>query len=348
MHVRFHGGPGPCSLKARASMPSLLETVRVLTSFDPPRTSLKDAPWERFAEVALEHGLAPLAAYNLEYRLGGAGAPDTVRERLLSVYQGTANDNVLKLVNFKRCIAELEGRKLVMLGGASYAEALYPHVAFRPVVEMELMVDSRDVAGFTGWLARGQFKPVTREDVLGEGDAFLSDGRTNVCLHTSLLGGPTGQLEAGLFERAEKMRVYGASAYRLQLEDAVLQVCVAQARAGYQLPLLTFVDLRELLTGATSMVGAYSRAPDFALIKSRAAEWGVERALYASLGVVERLYPETASAAAQARPELKGSTRALLDKLVVEPLVRMDTRSVRGTDRLRRWLTAGRTPRRTG
>lgn len=321
-------------------MPTLLDTVRVLASFDPPRTSLRGAPWDAYADFALEHGLAPLAAYNLEYRLGGAGAPDGVRERLLSVYQGTANDNVLKLVNFKRCIAELEGRKLVMLGGASYAEALYPHVAFRPVSEMELLLDGRDVAGFSGWLARGQFKSVTREDVLGEGDSFLSDGRTNVCLHTSLLGGPTGELEAGLFARAEKMRVYGASTFRLCLEDALLQTCVSQARAGYQVPFLTFVDLRELLTGATSMAGAYSRNPDFAAVKARAREWGMERALYASLGVTEGLFPETAAAVAQARPELKASTRSLLDKVVVQPLLRLDTRTLRGADRIRRWLTA--------
>jgi hypothetical protein len=321
-------------------MASLLETVQVLTSFDPPRRSLKDAPWQALETWSMENGLAALMAYNLEYRLGGAGAPDDIRERLLSVYQGTANDNVLKLVNFKRSLSSLEGRKLVLLGGASYAEALYPHVAFRPVTEIDLLLRDSDVSGFTGWMARGNFRPVTREEVLGEGDAFLSDGRTNVCIHTALFGGPTGPEDMELLQRAERMKVYGESTYRLGLEDALLQTCVAQARAGYQVPMLTFVDLRELLTGATSMAGVYSRAPDLQTVKSRAKAWGMERALYASLGVVERLYPETAAAGAQARPELRSSTRALLEKVVISPLLRLETRSLRGVDRLRRWLTA--------
>lgn len=321
-------------------MASLLETVQLLTSFDPPRRTLKDAPWPQLAHWALENGLAALVAYNLEYRLGGAGAPDEVREQLLSAYQGIVNDNVLKLVNFKRCLGALEGRQLVLLGGASYAESLYPHVAFRPVTEIDLLVRDRDVGGFSGWMGRANFKVVTRDDVLGEGDMFLSDGRTNLCVSTALFGGATGELEAGLLQRAERMRVYGESTYRLSHEDAILQTCVAQARAGYQVPMLTFVDLRELLTGATSMAAAYSRTPDLGLVKVRAREWGVERALYASLGVVERLYPETAGAVAQARPELKAGTRALLEKTVITPLLSLETRSLRGADRLRRWLTA--------
>ncbi len=60
--------------------------------------------------------------------------------QLLSVYQGTANDNVMKLVNFKRVVDDLEGRKVVLLGGASFAEALYPHIAFRPVIDIALLL----------------------------------------------------------------------------------------------------------------------------------------------------------------------------------------------------------------
>src|SRR5689334_18135088 len=109
----------------------LLRTFRALSSFSPSRAELRGAPWEEYVDWAIGQGLAPLAAYNLEYRLAAANTPDWVRERLLSVYQGVANDNVMKLVSFKRAIDELEGRKLLLLGGASFAEGLYPHVAFR-------------------------------------------------------------------------------------------------------------------------------------------------------------------------------------------------------------------------
>ena len=80
--------------------PSLLDTFRTLASFSPPRASLRGAPWEAYVDWSIAQGLAPLAAYNLEYRLGGGGAPEWVRDRLLSVYQGSLNDTVMMLVNF--------------------------------------------------------------------------------------------------------------------------------------------------------------------------------------------------------------------------------------------------------
>ena len=130
--------------------PSLLDTFRVLASFSPGRTSLRGAPWEEYVDWAIGQGLAPLAAYNLEYRLGGGNAPEWVRDRLLSIYQGSVNDNVMKLVNFKRAVDELEGRRIVLLGGASYAESLYPHVAFRPVLDLDLLLPASDLDGLAG------------------------------------------------------------------------------------------------------------------------------------------------------------------------------------------------------
>src|SRR5690349_3770121 len=120
--------------------PSLLDTFRVLSSFDPPKGSLRDAPWEEYVDWAIAQGLAPLAAYNLEYRLAGADSPEWARDRLLSIYSGSVNDNVMKLVNLKQIIDELEGRKLLVMGAAAFAEAIYPHVGFRPVLDIQMLV----------------------------------------------------------------------------------------------------------------------------------------------------------------------------------------------------------------
>ena len=37
---------------------SMLQLFRTLTSFSPPRTELKDAPWETFVPWAIGQGLA--------------------------------------------------------------------------------------------------------------------------------------------------------------------------------------------------------------------------------------------------------------------------------------------------
>ena len=324
--------------------PSLLDTFRALASFDPPRRSLAGAPWEEYVDWAIAQGLAPLAAYGLEYRLAGAGAPEWVRDRLLSVYQGSLNDNVMKLVNFKRAVGEVEGERVVVVGGASFAEALYPHVAFRPVLEIQLLVPQPSLAALFRALGQAEFRPDARAaEEAGAGVAHvLSDGRTPVVVRTSLLGPGRAAAEEALLHRLLPMRVNGPSAFRLDVEDAILALCLEHAREGYQLPLISFVDLRELLLGAPSLGGPYSRAPDFAALRARAKEWRLERALWASVSVAARLFPELEVAASQARPELRGATRQLLERLVVDPVsVPGRMRLVRGADRLRRLLVGG-------
>jgi hypothetical protein len=319
--------------------PSLLETFRTLASFEPPRGSLRDAPWEDYVDWAIEQGLAPLAAYNLEYRLAGADAPDWARDRLLSIYQGSVNDNVMKLVNFKRMVDELEGRKLLLLGGAAFAEALYPHVGFRPVLDIQVLLRRVDVEGFAGYLSQHHFKP--EKDEAGSGAVrVVSDGRTAIYLFADVLGPQRREELKGIFDRARPMKVYGPSIFRPELEDAVLLLCLEHARQGYQVPWLSFVDMRELVTGATSMGGVYSRPLDVAALHERARAWRLERSLYTSLSIIERLFPETSGAVEAARPPLRRATRELLNRLVVEPVSVPGNRGVlRGADRLRRLLT---------
>lgn len=320
--------------------PSLLDTFRVLASLDPQRTDLRAAPWEDYVDWAIGQGLAPLAAYNLQYRLAGSGAPEWARDRMLSIYQGSLNDNVMKLVNFKRAVDELEGRRVVLLGGAAFAEALYPHVGFRPVLEIQLLLQRTDLDGFANYLAQHQFKP--EPDDMGSGaDRVLSDGRTPIFLYTDLLGVRRRELLRGVFERARPMKVYGPSFFRPEQEDAVLLACLEHARHGYEVPLLSFVDLRELVTGAQLLSGPYSRPLQVEALKERARAWRLERALYASLAIVAELFPEAAASARAAQPPLRGATRQLLDRLVVAPTLMLGrSRALRGGDRLRRLLTA--------
>jgi hypothetical protein len=134
--------------------------------------------------------------------------------------------------------------------------------------------------------------------------------------------------------------VYGPSVFRPDLEDAGLLLCLEHARQGYQVPWLSFVDLRELITGATSMGSIYSRPVDMAVLKERARAWRLERGLYASLSIIARLFPETAGVVESARPPLRRATQELLNRLVVEPVSVPGSRGVlRGADRLRRLLT---------
>lgn len=316
---------------------SMLELFRTLTSFSPARVDLRNAPWEPFCEWAIGQGLAPLAAYNLEYRLGAAGSPDWVRDRLLSLYQGSANDNVMKLVNLKRSIDDLEGRKIVLVGAASFAESLYPHVAFRPVNEVRLAVPPGDVEPLASWLRRAEFKPQDEKDA-GGATKVVSDTRTVILIHGALV--PDAAEHEGIISRSLPMRAFGASARRLDAEDALVVQTMLMARAGFDVPMLDFIDLRELVLGAPSTGGPYSRPMDTKVVASRARTWKAERGLWCALSVVERLWPETSSFVTALKPDLSFPVREVLERVVVNPLAEVGrTEGVRGEDALRSLLT---------
>lgn len=317
---------------------SMLELFRTLTSFTPPRTDLKDAPWEDFVPWAMGQGLASLAAYNLEYRLGSAGSPEWVRHRLLSLYQGMANDNVMKLVNLKRCIDDLEGRKIVLVGGASFAESLYPHVAFRPVIDVRLLVPPADVEPLTTWLRRSEFKAEAGLVDRAGAVKVLSDTRTQLFLHGGFF---TDKAEnEALMARTLPMKPFGPSARRLDAEDALLVHVLLMARVGFEVPMLEFLDLRELCVGAPSMGGVYSRQLDASVIATRAKAWKIERALWVALSVVEKLWPDAAAAVARLKPDVSFPVREVLERLVVNPLSSVGrTEGIKGEDVLRSLLT---------
>jgi hypothetical protein len=316
---------------------SLLELVQVLSSFEPPRTDLRDAPWERFTDWSIAQGLAPLAAYNLEYRLAGARAPEWVRDRLLSIYQGTANDNVMKLVNFKRAVDDLEGRRVVLLGAATFAESLYPHVAFRPVIDLRLFLPRGDIDAFANYLRRSEFRPdAASEDPL-KAERILTDTRTFLFLHGALVGDAAE--DEGLLTRSTPLKVYGPSVRRLELEDALLLQALLLARAGFEVPLIELVDLRELVLGAPSMGDVYSRPPDAETVLRRAKAWKAERALYTALSLVEALFPHTKAAVAALKPSLSLPVRELLERVVVAPKADLDrTHAFKGEEALRALL----------
>jgi len=317
---------------------TLLELFRVLTSFQPARRSLADAPWDQYVDWSIGQGLAPLAAYNLEFQMGGAGAPDWARDRLLSIYQGSINDTVMKLVSLKRAVDALSGERLVLLGGASFIEALYPHIGFRPLLDIQLLAQPRAFDALLACLQEADFR--LQPD--GGGARTLSDGRTQVIVLTNLLPAARRLEEEGLLARAIPLPVYGPSMFRLDLEDAILALSLEQARAGYEVPMVSFVDLRELLAGAPSVSGPYSRSPDFEQLKSRAAAWRIERALFASASIVQRLFPHVDVAAEKAKPNLRAASRDLLDRTIITPVSQLGkTRVAKGADRLRRLLAGG-------
>jgi hypothetical protein len=321
-----------------------LEALRILTSVslpsrrrDPgapakPALSGRAFPWEQLWQPAIAHGLAPLVAYNLEFRLGG-GAPQEIHDALLGYHQGTLNDNVYKLVTLKKVLHGADF-PAVMLHATAYADAVYPHIAFRPLPELRLLVDRKHFFAFSKAAKEERFVP-EGEDA---GAMVLSDGRFRILLHDAAW--PGGRKDEELWSRGLQAKAMGEKVRRPSIEDAVLTHVALLAAAAFDAPLIEYVDLRELVQGAPSQSGTYGRAPDRQVVLERAREVGLTRALYCAMQVLAHFFPEVGASAAALRPEVNVAVRALLDRAVVEPSATLDRKAAgRMTEEIRKLLT---------
>ena len=280
---------------------ALLDAVRALASFDPPR-ALPPCDLDELLAVVDAHGLAPLASYHVETRLIGAGLPDGFRERLLAVYQGVVNDNVLKLMTLKGVLRGSDV-PVVLLGATAYLDWLYPHMAFRPVGDPRLLVRGEDGERFAAAV-----HPEFRPERTGRGGhtAVFTNGQFELRIQEGLVEG-RGE-DDGLFSRREAFPAVGPAVSRPALEDAFLVAVADLALQGLHAPLLEYVDLRELLRRLEP-----EAAPR---VRARAEALGLRRCLAGAILAVAHWFPEVAEPAEALAPELARAERAAVEAVV--------------------------------
>jgi hypothetical protein len=304
----------------------LLDALRALTAFTPP-PALPDCDPGLLGDILEAHGLAPLASYGLEHSRLGAAAPNALRERLLTSYQGVVNDNLLKLVALRRALGELEGLRVVLLGGVAYLDWLYPHLAFRPLGDVRVAVVAAEGARFAERLEAALNLQLVRTEH-GASTAVFTDGTLTLSMQEGLW--PGAPPDAPLFERAAPYRVFGPSALRPSTEEAILSTVAEQALLGLHAPLIQYVDLRELLRAPHD--------PDY--VRLRAEPLRLSRALHGATLLVAHYFPETADAAARLRPELGVVERAAVARVVEAAKDPARLRQLRGEDAAARMVVA--------
>jgi hypothetical protein len=299
----------------------LLDAIRAVTAFAPPRDFPECDP-ALLADVLEAHGLAPLASYQLEHHPIGAGAPEALRERLLTSYQGVVNDNLLKLTGLRAALRAVEGLRLVLLEAAAYVDWIYPHLAFRPAGDLRAAVSADDVQRIAagGALRVGQMSA-------GQ-PAHLTDGRIAIVVQEGLW--PGAPPDVPLFQRATPHRVFGPSAYRPAPEEAILATVAEQALTGLHAPLVTYLDLRELV----------ALELDVEHLRAHAAALGLSRALHGAMLLTGHYFPDAADAAARLRPRLGVAERVAVERVVEAAKDPARLRQVRGVDAAARLVVA--------
>lgn len=320
-----------------------LDALRLLTSLELPRRRAAsagpreplDVDWADLADLAVFHGVAPLVAYNLEFRLGGGNAPEEIHDQLLGYYHGTLTDNVYKLINLKKLLSEAEGVPVVLLESAAYADALYPHVAFRALPEIRLLARRRDFQALAAAGAPLDLRLEGEED----GAVVLTDQRTRFLLHDAIFGKERTGAEDEVFERGIPARAFGPNVRRPAIEDALLAHVALISRAAFTAPLVDYLDLRELVRGAPAQGSTWERKPDAAATKARAQALGLSRGLWCAMQLLSHFFPEAREDAAILEPELPATVRALLEAGVLRASRKLDrTRVNRAAEEVRKLL----------
>ena len=302
----------------------LLDALRAITSFSPP-PELPPCDLEELAHVLTAHGLAPLASYQVEHTRIGASLPASFREALLGQYQGVANDNVLKLVGLRGSLRDAPGVPVILLDAAAYVDWLYPHLAFRPVLALRIALRGEDGSRFAEAVKHHLALARTEH---GGRVAEFTDGRITLTAQEGLW--PGGPADGPLFERRRPHPAFGPSAARPSAEDALLAMAGDQAVAGLFTPLVTFVDLRELL-----------RLPlDAGYVRERARAAGLARALHGACRLVSHFFPEVAEAAAAVAPELGAAERLAVERVVEAAKDPARLRHLRGAEEVARRVVA--------
>jgi hypothetical protein len=280
----------------------LSDAIRALSAFDPP-AALPPVDLALLADVLEANGLAPIASYWLESRPLGAGLPAQFREKLLALYQGVVNDNVYRVMTLRGALKASEV-PVVVLGGLAAVDWLYPHLAFRPLGDVRLVVRGEDGARFAE-SARGAGFKLEGLDATGRGASF-SDDRVRFTIQEGLWQGAPADAE--VFARGVRLPALGPMVLRPSPEDMLLATVAEQAEQGLYSPLVTFVDLRELLRLEPPLNSLY--------VKERAAALGLARALHGSLALLALHFPGVAGAARALAPPLSAPERAAVDTVV--------------------------------
>jgi Uncharacterised nucleotidyltransferase len=280
----------------------LHEAIRALSAFEPPPT-LPPCDLARLAEVLEANGLAPIASYHLETCALGAGVPAQFREKLLSLYQGVVNDNVYRVMTLRGAL-KASPVPVVLLSGLAAIDWLYPHLAFRPLGDLRLAVRGEDGARFAE-AAKGAGFRVEAVAGGGRGAAF-GDDRVRFTIQEGLWQG--GPPDLPLFERSTPLPAFGPEVRRPSPEDMLLATVAEQAEQGLHAPLVSFVDLRELLRLDPPL--------DVRYVKDRAEATGLSRALHGSLALLALHFPEVAAPARALSPSLSAPERAAVDAVV--------------------------------
>jgi hypothetical protein len=296
-----------------------------------------DVDWALLLDLAVEHGMVPLVRRWLE-GTGWRGVPDAVRTWLDERHEENRRRNRLLTIELLALLDRLKaaGIEAIPFKGPVAASVCYGDLEARPFGDIDLLVAPADVRGAMEVMARSGYAPLIPLSETQRA-AFLRH-RTEYPLQRPARGGIV-DLHWELFHRQfcfplapdrsrmREVEIAGQLVRTMGNEDQLLMLC---AHATKHL----WVRL-EWIASVAWLVARHAEI-DWELAEARAGSLGGLRMLGLGLALAHDLLGSRPPRA----PALAESTDAVIAKLVIEVVGRLEDRSAPPEDWLRFYLRA--------
>lgn len=249
----------------------------------PAAESLAEADWERLLALALQHGVAPVVCARLK-ELDVSPLP-AVEEALSHAYVESAARNMRLFHEFGKILRAFRAASIeaIPLKGACLAEAVYGDIALRPMSDIDLWVQrkqldaARAVVQSLGYAIHSYAeRPLALQDELMGETQMLREDAPPVELHWNVFPGEwlrhtTRIDEDVVWHRAVPLD--GLGVQQLSPEDSIIQSCVhlAVTHQMSRFAIRTLLDLH---------LARHKWTIDWRIVAERARAWRVSSATW--------------------------------------------------------------------
>lgn len=242
--------------------------------------------WERLATKAADLAVGPLVYAVLRQREDRYTVPAAVLQGLRNHYLESALRNFALYRQLRTVLDRLQaqGIEVIVLKGAYLAQAVYRDAALRMMSDVDLLIHAEDRSRVHDLLAELGYR---QESVKTDAPELLHhdlythpDQPVSFEIHWTLVSqGAPFQIDiAGLWARAETIRIAGVQTRTLSPVDLVLYLCIHMTfqHVCDHYCLRCLCDIQQVVEQRGAQL-------DWAIVSGRARAWGCERNAHLAL-----------------------------------------------------------------
>lgn len=257
-------------------------------------SQFSEADWRQVSASATRHGLQPLLYECLSSAGAAAGIPEKVLLPLREAFlvNGLRNDVLYQDLQAVLAAFQTLGIPTILLKGVYLACWVYKTKASRPMADIDLMVQEKDLfKAASALLASGYSSGLSIRDLQEWRHAhprahhlpsFLKPQHPRIELHWALPGAIDARQVAACWQRAHRVPLGESTARALAPEDLLLYLCVHCRLHHFSQGLRPLYDIAEAIRH-------YRRHLDWSQVDSTAQAWQAERCVYLGLWLSQEL-----------------------------------------------------------